>query len=68
MKVNSALQAIQSLKTYNELQDRMHLRRKYDELVLEKKLTAQRLEEIELKRIRLNRELNQNGQNVDTYA
>jgi predicted nuclease with TOPRIM domain len=68
MKVNSALQAIQSLKTYNEMQDRMHLRRKYDELVLEKKLTAQRLEEIELRRIRLNRELNQNGQNVDTYA
>ena len=68
MKVNSALQAIQSLKTYNEMQDRMHLRRKYDDLVLEKKLTAQRLEEIELRRIRLNRELNQNGQNVDTYA
>lgn len=68
MKVNSALHAIQSLKTYKEMQDRMDLRRKYDDLVLEKKLTSQRLEVIELKRIRLNRELNQNGQNVDTYA
>ena len=68
MKANEILQATQSLKVYNDMQDRMHLQRKQADLALEKKLTVQRLEEIELKRIRLNRELNQNGQNVDTYA
>jgi hypothetical protein len=68
MKINTALQNIQSLKAYNQLQEEHKLRRRYDDLLMEKKHTAERLRDIELRRIRLNRELNLNGQNVDTYA
>jgi len=57
-----------SMQAYNDMQQRIRIQRKVEDLTLEKKLTAQRLEEIELKRIRLNRELDQAGQNVDKYA
>ena len=68
MKINTSLQNIQALKAYNEAQDDRKLKRRYDDLIMEKKQTVEKLREIELRRIRLNRELNLNGQNVDTYV
>ena len=62
------IDASQRMQAYNDMQQRIRSQRRIEDLTLEKRKTAEKLQELEQKRIRLNRDLDQAGQNVDKYA
>jgi len=58
----------EKVKAYYDMLQLRRNQKRQDELLIEDRLTAFHLKEMELKRVMINRELNRLGQNMDLFA
>jgi hypothetical protein len=58
----------EKVKAYYDMLQLRRNQKRQDELLIEDRLTAFHLKEMEMKRIMINRELNRLGQNMDLFA
>ena len=59
---------IEKVQQYIRQVERNQIEKQHDALLVEKRRLDERLKQIEENRLRLNREMNRNGQNVDQLA
>jgi hypothetical protein len=59
---------IEKVQQYIRQVERNQIEKQHDALLVEKRRLDERLKHIEENRLRLNREMNRNGQNVDQLA
>jgi hypothetical protein len=59
---------IEKVQQYIRQVERNQIEKQHDALIVEKRRLDERLKQIEENRLRLNREMNRNGQNVDQLA
>jgi len=58
----------EKVKAYYDMLQLRRNQKRQDELLIEDRLTAFHLKEMEMKRVMINRELNRLGQNMDLFA
>jgi hypothetical protein len=59
---------IEKVQQYIRQVERHQIEKQHDALITERRRLDERLKQIEENRLRLNREMNRNGQNVDQLA
>ena len=59
---------IEKVQQYLRQVERHQIEKQHDALIVERRRLDERLKQIEENRLRLNREMNRNGQNVDQLA
>jgi len=59
---------IEKVQQFIRQVERTQIEKQHDALIMERRRLDERLKQIEENRLRLNREMNRNGQNVDQLA
>jgi|APGre2960657404_1045060.scaffolds.fasta_scaffold416631_2 hypothetical protein len=59
---------IEKVQQFIRQVERTQIEKQHDALIVERRRLDERLKQIEENRLRLNREMNRNGQNVDQLA